>query len=144
MPSGRAAISTTSRRKGWLAGCSAAPEPAPPPPPAPGTEPAGFIDYFGALPGLGGWLFGGWVRGEILAELPECGAEALFEGGGLAGRAFCARHPRPDVAGLGHGFVAFLPGEPEAGHGGLKTLRFEAGGAQQLQLSLGARQPGEI
>ncbi|GGC41985.1 hypothetical protein GCM10011504_20520 [Siccirubricoccus deserti] len=141
---GRGRVILRSQRAGTAA--PAAPKPSPAAPAPSPTEPAGYIDYYGHIPALGGWIFGGWVRGELLAEVTECPATASFEAGALTAQAMTGRHPRQDIAGLGQGFVAFLPGDPvpaaeDATLGALKGLTFEIGGARQLSPSLGAILP---
>ncbi|WP_149537136.1 glycosyltransferase [Siccirubricoccus phaeus] len=154
---GPAMVGSIRRRRGRVLrrsqGPMAAAEPPPaealappplPPEPAPVGEPQGYVDFCGPVPALGGWMFGGWLRLGTLPGVETCFAAALFDGHEMEGEAVLARHPRPDVEGLGEGFVAFLPGLPPEDAGAFGKLLLGAGREHWLHLSLGARQPEPI
>ncbi|MCO6419945.1 glycosyltransferase family 2 protein, partial [Siccirubricoccus sp. KC 17139] len=108
------------------------------------AEPQGYVDFCGPVPALGGWMFGGWARLGTLGALETCFATALFEGEAVEGEAVLGRYPRPDVEGLGEGFIAFLPGLPPPEAGSFGNLVFGVERQHRLVRSVGARQPEPI
>ncbi len=89
---------------------------------------AGYVDYFGAVPSLGGVIFGGWLREPWVTGARSI-IVARFDGGEIAcdvaNKVFVAWHDRADLGELGVGFVLFMPGAvpEEAERAGLKQLR---------------------
>ncbi|WP_156347327.1 MULTISPECIES: glycosyltransferase [unclassified Sphingomonas] len=83
--------------------------PAPRPPVQPVGVPDGFIDFHGWSAGLYGWLFGGWIRNDasggttLTRALLDCAGETDRE-------VLLLTYPRADVAAIGQGILAFVPG----------------------------------
>jgi len=73
-------------------------------------EPDGFVDFHGRSHGLDGWLLGGWVRNDAIGgtALPEQALVDLPDG--TQGTALLVTYPRDDIAGVGQGLLAFVPG----------------------------------
>ncbi|MBK1658266.1 glycosyltransferase family 2 protein [Paracraurococcus ruber] len=105
--------------------------------PAPARpEPDGYVDWHGYAKGLGGWFFGGWLRGEQIRGVETCRALARFEDATLEVEAAVSAYPRSDVEGLGLGYIAYVPslqGDP----GLLQALDLDLEGPRRLAPSLG-------
>lgn len=68
----------------------------------------GYVDYFAVSPNLGGIVLGGWIKQQYrLDNVIE--VTALFDDQELAGQALVLLHERSDIAGMGLGYVLFLP-----------------------------------
>jgi GT2 family glycosyltransferase len=72
-------------------------------------EEHGYVDYFAISPGLGGMLLGGWVKHQCRLG-DQAALTAVFENHEHAAEASVLLHERSDIAGLGVGYVMFLPG----------------------------------
>ncbi|MCB4821012.1 glycosyltransferase family 2 protein [Roseicella aerolata] len=138
------ALQGSSPRRGRILHRGARPAPAPQAAaPAMPTqpEPDGYIDWHGYAKGLGGWFFSGWLKGEALKGVETCRAIARFEEGTVEVEAAISPYPRQDIAGLGLGYIAFLPSmlnDP----GLLEGLTIELEGERSLSPSMGiARMP---
>ncbi len=83
--------------------------PAPRAPAPPVGVPDGFIDFHGWSAGLNGWLFGGWIRND--ASGGTALTRALLDCEGKTDReVLLLTYPRADVAAIGQGILAFVPG----------------------------------
>lgn len=143
------ALRGSSPRQSRLLHRGARPLPVPPadPTPVPALPPAvpaaparpeadGYVDWHGYARGLGGWFFGGWLRGDTIRGVETCRAVARFEDGAVEAEAAVSAYPRVDVEGLGLGYIAFVPAtldEP----GLLYGVELELGGTRRLSPSLG-------
>ncbi|MDO9708298.1 glycosyltransferase family 2 protein [Paracraurococcus lichenis] len=130
----------SSARRGRIIPRGTRPAEAPAPAPvqtAPGKpEPDGFVDWHGYSKALGGWFFGGWVRGETLKGVETCRAVARFEDAAIEVEAPVSGYPRPDVESIGIGYIAFVPsasGDP----GLLQGLELSLEAERKISPSLG-------
>lgn len=76
-----------------------------------GSDPAGFVDFYGHVPDLGGYLLAGWMSGTEPRTVQSAPCVLRCASGKLSGEALIAWHSRSDVEGFGVGFVCFLRGE---------------------------------
>lgn len=86
--------------------------PAPRPPAKPIGVPDGFIDFHGWSAGLNGWLFGGWIRNDASGDTALTQAR-LERDDATDHMALLLTYPRADVAAIGQGILAFVPGAVE-------------------------------
>lgn len=83
--------------------------PAPPAPARPVGVPDGYIDFHGWSAGLNGWLFGGWIRNDASGGTSLTRAQ-LDRDGAADDAVLLLTYPRADVAAIGQGILAFVPG----------------------------------
>ncbi|MGN7161577.1 glycosyltransferase [Sphingomonas sp. SAFR-052] len=83
--------------------------PAPRPPAKPVGVPDGFVDFHGWSAGLNGWLFGGWIRNDASGGTSPTQAQ-LDHDGATEQPVLLLTYPRADVAAIGQGILAFVPG----------------------------------
>ncbi|MGQ4275122.1 glycosyltransferase [Terrihabitans sp. B22-R8] len=81
----------------------------------PPEQDSGYIDFFGYSPGLGGWIFGGWIRSGLASDGDFNHGIAIFSGVNHSGPIVLHTYQRPDVVDFGVGILVFFAGEKAPG-----------------------------
>jgi hypothetical protein len=107
-----ALIENASRMELLVGGAAVVgPSPRPDNAAAEGSDPAGYVDFYGHVPDFGGYLLAGWMSGKEPDNAQSAPCSLRFASGECRGEALIAWHSRSDVEGFGWGFVCFLHGE---------------------------------
>jgi len=107
-----ALIENASRMELLVGGAAVVgPSPRPDNAAAEGSDPAGYVDFYGHVPDFGGYLLAGWISGKEPDNAQSAPCSLRFASGECRGEALIAWHSRSDVEGFGWGFVCFLHGE---------------------------------
>lgn len=116
--------------------------PAPRRPAGRDAVPDGYVDFHGWSTALDGWLFGGWIRNDAIGG--EGLTRARVDHGDAGGSdVLLLTYPRADIATIGQGVIAFVPGNAETADD-LFRLRLDDGHRLTLEASVSAQRLADL